>query len=112
MPVCAGGALERGTGFTVTTPHSAAYLHTRNRITLSLPGAPALFTGIYRCSICLQEVPSVQGYPLPTHLEHMHSKGIDTMWRLIVSHDDGESNLAPPTARPVQVEVSVRDLWK
>ena len=77
-------------------PHSAAYLHSLNRIALSRPGALALFTGIYRCSVCLQETPSVQGIALPDEIEHKHRKGIDTMWRLVVSHDVG-----PPSSEEI-----------
>jgi hypothetical protein len=52
------------------------------------PGAPAPFSGIYRCAGCGTEVPLAQQHPLPPSDHHQHTRKQAAMaWRLIVFAD-------------------------
>jgi hypothetical protein len=53
--------------------------------TIHAPGAPAPYSGIYRCEGCGHEVASIAGAPLPpqNHPQHLVSQGA-IRWRMVV----------------------------
>lgn len=52
---------------------------------LHQPGAPAPYSGIYRCMGCGREVASNEGQPLPPQNHHQHTTNQGAIrWRLIV----------------------------
>ena len=54
--------------------------------TLTGPGRPAPYSGIYRCDGCGQEIAASQEQPLPPQNNHQHSMNQGAIrWRLIVA---------------------------
>lgn len=48
------------------------------------PGFIGLFSGIYRCVACGDEIAANKGNPLPPQNKHQHQTNAQIKWRLLV----------------------------